>query len=72
LPRIRDFRGISTDLVDKQGNMTVGLKENSVFPEIRADEIERVHGLQVTISTNAKNKAEGLEMFKLLGFPFKK
>ncbi len=72
LPRIRDFRGISDKLVDKQGNMTIGFKEHIVFPEIRPDEIERIHGLQVTIATNAGNRERGLAMFKLLGFPFQK
>jgi large subunit ribosomal protein L5 len=70
LPRVRDFRGISTKLVDKQGNLSMGFKEYIAFPEIRSDEIERLHGVQVTVSTTAKTKAEGLELFKLMGFPF--
>lgn len=72
LPRIRDFRGISEKSVDKQGNMTLGFKENIVFPEIKPDEIDRIHGLQVTITTNAGTKEKGLLLFRLLGFPFKK
>lgn len=72
LPRIRDFRGISEKSVDKQGNLTLGFKENIVFPEIKSDEIDRIHGLQVTITTNAGTKEKGLVLFKLLGFPFKK
>lgn len=72
LPRIRDFRGISEKSVDKQGNLTLGFKENIVFPEIKSDEIDRIHGLQVTITTNAGTKEKGLALFKLLGFPFKK
>jgi large subunit ribosomal protein L5 len=70
LPRVRDFRGISPKLVDKQGNLSIGFKEYIAFPEIRADEIERLHGVQVTVSSTASNKAEGLELYRLMGFPF--
>ena len=70
LPRIRDFRGISDKSVDPQGNLTIGFKEHIAFPEIKSDEVEKIHGLQVTIVTSAKSRAEGLELFKLLGFPF--
>ena len=70
LPRIRDFRGISTKLVDKQGNLSMGFKEYVAFPEIRSDEIERLHGVQVTVTTSAESREEGLELFKLMGFPF--
>ena len=70
LPRVRDFRGISAKLVDKQGNLSMGFKEYIAFPEIRPDEIEKLHGIQVTVSTTAKTREEGLELFKLMGFPF--
>ena len=70
LPRVRDFRGISSKLIDKQGNLSLGFKEYIAFPEIRPDEIEKLHGIQVTVSTTAKNREEGLELFKLMGFPF--
>ena len=70
LPRVRDFRGISAKLVDKQGNLSLGFKEYIAFPEIRPDEIEKLHGVQVTVSTTAKTREEGLELFKLMGFPF--
>ncbi len=70
LPRVRDFRGISPKLVDKQGNLSLGFKEYIAFPEIRPDEIEKLHGVQVTVSTTAKTREEGLELFKLMGFPF--
>lgn len=70
LPRIRDFRGISAKLVDKQGNLSIGFKEYISFPEIRPDEVEKLHGVQVTVSTSAKTREEGLELFKLMGFPF--
>jgi len=70
LPRVRDFRGISPKLVDKQGNLSMGFKEYIAFPEIRPDEIEKLHGIQVTVSTSAKTREEGLELFRLMGFPF--
>lgn len=69
-PRIRDFRGISTKLIDKQGNISIGFRENLAFPEIRPDEVERVHGFQVTVTTSAGSRERGLLLFKALGFPF--
>lgn len=72
LARVRDFRGLSQKAVDKQGNLTIGFREHIVFPEIRPDEVEKIHGLEVTVATSAKNKEEGLELLTLLGFPFKK
>jgi large subunit ribosomal protein L5 len=71
-PRVRDFRGISTSIIDNRGNLTVGFKEHVAFPEISVDEIDNVHGLEISISTTATSKEEGLELFKLMGFPFKK
>ncbi|MDD4900492.1 MAG: 50S ribosomal protein L5 [Patescibacteria group bacterium] len=70
-PRIRDFRGISQQQVDNHGNLAVGFKEHIAFPEIKADEAENIHGLGVCLSTTAKNREQGLELFKLLGFPFR-
>ena len=70
-PRIRDFRGISKDLVDAQGNITIGFREFLAFPEIRPDEVERIHGLQVTVTSTAKTKPNGIALYKALGFPFK-
>ncbi len=72
LPRVRDFRGISLKSVDKNGNLNIGFKEYIVFPEIKIDDVERIHGLQAVIVTTAKTKEEGTELFKLLGVPFKK
>ena len=69
-PRIRDFRGISDSTVDAQGNLTIGFKEHLAFPEIRTDEVERVHGLQVTVTSTAGSRKNGLALFKALGFPF--
>lgn len=69
-PRIRDFRGINAKCIDAQGNASIGFREHLAFPEIRPDEVERVHGLQITITTTAKDKARGLALLKGLGFPF--
>ncbi|MFA5023620.1 MAG: 50S ribosomal protein L5 [Patescibacteria group bacterium] len=71
-PRVRDFRGLSVQAVDRSGNLTVGFKEYSSFPEIRAEEIDNMFGLEVCLSTSAKTREAGLELFRLLGFPFKK
>lgn len=69
-PRIRDFRGISEKHVDAHGNISIGFKENLAFPEIRPDEVERIHGLEITVSTTAGTKKNGLLLLKALGFPF--
>lgn len=71
-PRVRDFRGITNKGIDKTGNITIGFKENTAFPEVKAEELEKVHGLEICIATTAKTKEEGLELFQLLGFPFQK
>lgn len=72
LPRVRDFRGLSEKSFDKNGNYTIGFKENLAFPEIKADEIEKIHGLQIIFNTNVKNKAEGKALLTHLGLPFVK
>ena len=69
-PRIRDFRGIPRTAVGKDGNFNYGFKEHIAFPEIEADAIEALHGLQVNITTTAENREEGLALFTALGFPF--
>ncbi|MBT3231070.1 50S ribosomal protein L5 [Candidatus Uhrbacteria bacterium] len=71
-PRIRDFRGIPESAVDTTGNFNYGFKEHTAFPEINANEVDQLHGLQVNITTTAETKEEGLALFKALGFPFKK
>lgn len=71
-PRVRDFRGISTHIVDRQGSATIGFKENSSFPEIGVEEVDYIHGLEICINTSAKNKEEGIALLKMMGFPFKK
>ena len=71
-PRVRDFRGIPETAVDASGNFNYGFKEHIAFPEIDADAIETLHGLQISITTTASSREEGLALFKALGFPFKK
>ena len=71
LPRVKDFRGISPKSFDRQGNYSIGFKEQLAFLEIKSDALDRTHGLQVVISTSANNKEEGLALLKHLGFPFK-
>ncbi len=70
-PRVRDFRGIDRKNFDKQGNLNVPLKEHFVFPEIAAENVKNIFGFQVTIVNTARNKEEGIELFRLLGFPIK-
>lgn len=69
LPRIRDFRGVSSKL-DGRGNFTVGLREQLVFPEIDFDKIDKVRGMEITIVTTAKTDEEGRRLLSLLGMPF--
>jgi large subunit ribosomal protein L5 len=71
-PRVRDFRGISEKSVDKQGNLSIGFKENSAFPEVKVEDLNNIHGLEVIIHSSSVNKEEGLELFRLFGLPFKK
>jgi len=71
LPRIRDFRGISTKGFDGRGNYTLGLKEQLIFPEISIDKVDKVRGMDITIVTTAKTDAEGLELLRAMGMPFK-
>ncbi|MDI6591654.1 MAG: 50S ribosomal protein L5 [Patescibacteria group bacterium] len=71
LPRSRDFRGIDPKSLDKEGNLTIGIKEHIAFPEISPEKVKNIFGLEITVVTTAKNKEEGLELLKLLGFPIK-
>jgi len=71
LPRIRDFRGLSSKQFDGNGNYTFGLTEQVMFHEINQDRIDRVRGMDITVVTTAKNDDEGRALLKLLGFPFK-
>lgn len=71
LPRIRDFRGLSTRAFDGRGNFSIGLREQLVFPEINYDEIDRIRGLEVTIVTTARSDEEGKALLARLGMPFR-
>lgn len=70
LPRIRDFRGLPTKL-DGQGNYAIGLKDHTVFPEIPASDVQKTFGLQIQITTTAKNDEEGKALLKQIGLPFR-
>ncbi len=71
LPRTKDFRGISKTSVDGMGNMTMGIKEHTIFPETADEELKDVFGLAITVVSTAKTKAEAQEFFTILGIPFK-
>lgn len=71
LPRSRDFKGLDPKSIDKSGNLSIGFREHIMFPEIFTEKEKTIFGLQITITTNAKSKDEGLELYKLLGFPMK-
>lgn len=72
LPRTKDFRGINRSTVNNLGNMTLGIKEHTIFPETADEDISQVFGLAITIETSANNKPEAFAFFEYLGFPFKK
>jgi large subunit ribosomal protein L5 len=71
LPRVRDFRGVSSKGLDGRGNYSLGLKEQLIFPEIDYDKVEKIRGMDVTVVTTAKSDEESHELLKLLGMPFK-
>ncbi len=71
LPRIRDFRGVSPGALDGRGNYTLGIKEQSIFPEISYDKIENVIGMAVTLVTTTRDDDEARELLRLLGMPFR-
>jgi large subunit ribosomal protein L5 len=72
LPRVRDFRGVSTKAFDGRGNYTLGLKEQLIFPEIEYDKIDKVRGMDVVFVTTAQTDEEARELLELLGMPFQK
>jgi len=72
LPRTKDFRGITRSSAGELGNMTIGIREHTIFPETSDEEVSQVFGLAVTIVTTAKTRPEGLAFFEYLGFPLKK
>jgi large subunit ribosomal protein L5 len=71
IPRIRDFRGLSTRSFDGRGNYSVGLKEQMIFPEINYDDIEMIHGMDITIVTSAERDDHALALLKEMGMPFR-
>lgn len=71
LPRVRDFKGISGRAFDGQGNYTLGITEQIIFPEINYDKIDKIRGMNVTFVTTAKTDAEGKALLKLMGMPFR-
>ena len=70
LPRIKDFRGLNPNSFDKFGNYTFGIKEHIVFPEVNFDKVDKIRGLDITISIKAKNKEQSFELLKEINFPF--
>jgi len=70
LPRIRDFQGLNRKAFDGSGNYTLGLKDQTIFPEISYDKVDKVRGLEICIITTARSDAEGLRLFELMGMPF--
>jgi len=72
LPRVRDFRGIDPKAIDAQGNLTIGVREHIVFPEVNPDETKIDFGLEVTLVSSTKNKEESYKLFKSLGVPLMK
>jgi len=71
LPRVRDFRGLPSNAFDGRGNYTLGLKDQLVFPEIDYTRVDKIKGMNVTLTTTAKNDEEGRELLKALGFPLR-
>ena len=72
MPRIRDFRGVSPKSFDGRGNYSLGISEHTVFPEINIDDVDNVHGLEITIVTSAETDEEAFELLSIMGMPFKK
>jgi len=72
IPRIRDFRGLNAKSFDGRGNYSMGVKEQIIFPEIEYDKIDKIRGLDITITTSAKTDDEGRALLRAFNFPFKK
>jgi len=72
IPRIRDFRGLNPKAFDRQGNYSMGVTEQIIFPEINYDEIDAIRGMDITITTSARNAEEGKALLEAFNFPFKK
>jgi large subunit ribosomal protein L5 len=72
LPRVRDFRGVSSRAFDGRGNYTLGVKEQIIFPEIQYDQIDQLRGMDITITTTATNNEQGRALLEAFNFPFRK
>lgn len=72
MPRLRDFKGIDESAIDQAGNLNLGLTEQTLFPEVEFDKIDKIRGLQITVVTTATTKEQGRKLFELFGVPFKK
>ena len=72
LPRIKDFQGLSPNGFDDFGNYTLGIKEHIIFPEINFDKVDRIRGMDITLSTNGNNKKISYALLKAMNFPFNK
>jgi large subunit ribosomal protein L5 len=72
IPRLRDFRGIAETNIDEHGNLNLGFTEQTIFPEIDYDKVDKIRGLQVTVVTTAGSRENGKKLFEVLGIPFKK
>jgi large subunit ribosomal protein L5 len=71
LPRVRDFKGVSGKAFDGNGNYSLGVKEQLIFPEINYDKVDKIKGMNITIVTSARNDEEGRALLKLMGMPFR-
>ena len=71
IPRIRDFRGLSTNSFDGRGNYTMGIREQIIFPEINFDDVKKIHGMDLTFVTSTQKDDEGFALLRALGFPFR-
>jgi large subunit ribosomal protein L5 len=71
LPRVRDFRGVSTKSFDGRGNYTLGIKDQLLFPEIDYNKVEKIKGMNISITTTARNDAEGIALLRHMGMPFR-
>ena len=71
LPRVRDFRGVSSKAFDGRGNYTLGIKDQLIFPEIDYNKVDKTRGMNISITTTAKTDAEGVALLKLMGMPFR-
>jgi large subunit ribosomal protein L5 len=72
IPRVRDFRGLSAKSFDGRGNYSMGVREQIIFPEVDYDQVDAIRGMDITVTTSAKNDEEGRALLEAFNFPFKK